>query len=141
MGNIVTGIDLARRVMARGIRPYIAADHHVIWGKDGKICRWGDLAEPERLYAFDFGSSGAIPKMLMLKILGLFTELPMDEVRRLGAANAKLMMPKSFLPTMPPPFVAKRRPKPPKPRPGQHLVIRACRMVCRSKLTEMRPMG
>ena len=145
-GNIVTGIDLTRRVDGQEVfgltSPLITTSSGAKMGKSANGAIWLNKSACLLLI---FGNSGAIPKMLMLRdFWGCSPNCQWMKCAGLAPCKApKLMMPKSFLPTMPPPFaMAKQRPKPPKPRPRQHLVIRACRMVCRRlKLIRMRPTG
>jgi tyrosyl-tRNA synthetase len=85
-GNIVTGIDLTRRVDGQEVfgltSPLITSSSGAKMGKsvDGAI--W---LSDERLSAFDFWQFWRNTEDADVeRFLGLFTELPMDEVRRLG---------------------------------------------------------
>ena len=85
-GNIVTGIDLTRRVDGQEVfgltSPLITTSSGAKMGKSANGAIW---LNEERLSPFDFwqfwrNTEDADVK----KFLSLFTELPLDEVRRLG---------------------------------------------------------
>jgi tyrosyl-tRNA synthetase len=86
-GNIVTGIDLTRRVdgqEAFGLTsPLITTSSGAKMGKSANGAIW---LNEERLSPFDFWQFWRNTEDADVeRFLGLFTELPMDEVRRLGA--------------------------------------------------------
>ncbi len=86
-GNIITGIDLARRVDKQEIfgltSPLITTSSGAKMGKSANGAIW---LNEERLSSFDFwqywrNSEDADVE----RFLKLFTELPLDEIQRLGA--------------------------------------------------------
>jgi len=86
-GNIVTGIDLTRRVDGQEVfgltSPLITTSSGAKMGKSANGAIW---LNQERLSAFDFWQFWRNTEDADVeRFLGLFTELPMDEVRRLGA--------------------------------------------------------
>ena len=86
-GNIVTGIDLTRRVdgqEAFGLTsPLITTSSGAKMGKSANGAIW---LNEERLSPFDFWQFWRNTEDEDVeRFLGLFTELPIDEVRRLGA--------------------------------------------------------
>ena len=86
-GNIVTGIDLTRRVDGQEVfgltSPLITTSSGAKMGKSANGAIW---LNQERLPAFDFWQFWRNTEDADVeRFLGLFTELPMDEVRRLGA--------------------------------------------------------
>jgi len=86
-GNIVTGIDLTRRVDGQEVfgltSPLITTSSGAKMGKTANGAIW---LNQERLSAFDFWQFWRNTEDADVeRFLGLFTELPMDEVRRLGA--------------------------------------------------------
>ena len=86
-GNIVTGIDLTRRVDGQEIfgltSPLITTSSGAKMGKSANGAIW---LNQESLSAFDFWQFWRNTEDADVeRFLGLFTELPMDEVRRLGA--------------------------------------------------------
>ena len=86
-GNIVTGIDLTRRVDGQEVfgltSPLITTSSGAKMGKSANGAIW---LNEERLSAFDFWQFWRNTEDADVeRFLGLFTELPMDEVRRLGA--------------------------------------------------------
>ena len=86
-GNIVTGIDLTRRVDGQEVfgltSPLITTSSGAKMGKSANGAIW---LNEERLSPFDFWQFWRnTDDADVERFLGLFTELPMDEVRRLGA--------------------------------------------------------
>ena len=86
-GNIVTGIDLTRRVDGQEVfgltSPLITTSSGAKMGKSANGAIW---LNEERLSPLDFWQFWRNTEDTDVKrFLGLFTELPMDEVRRLGA--------------------------------------------------------
>ena len=86
-GNIVTGIDLTRRVDGQEIfgltSPLITTASGAKMGKTADGAIW---LNEDRLSAFDFWQFWRNSEDAdVARFLALFTELPMDEVRRLGA--------------------------------------------------------
>ena len=86
-GNIVTGIDLTRRVDGQEVfgltSPLITTSSGAKMGKSDNGAIW---LNEERLSPFDFWQFWRNTEDADVeRFLGLFTELPMDEVRRLGA--------------------------------------------------------
>jgi len=85
-GNIVTGIDLTRRVDGQEVfgltSPLITTSSGAKMGKSANGAIW---LNEERLSPFDFWQFWRNTEDADVeRFLGLFTELPMDEVRRLG---------------------------------------------------------
>ena len=86
-GNIVTGIDLTRRVDSQEVfgltSPLITTASGGKMGKtaDGAIWLNADRLSPFQFWQFWRNTEDADVE----RFLSLFTELPMDEVRRLGA--------------------------------------------------------
>ena len=86
-GNIVTGIDLTRRVDAQEVfgltSPLITTASGAKMGKtaDGAIWLNADRLSPFQFWQFWRNAEDSDVE----RFLALFTELPMDEVRRLGA--------------------------------------------------------
>ena len=86
-GNIVTGIDLTRRVDSQEVfgltSPLITTASGAKMGKtaDGAIWLNADRLSPFQFWQFWRNTEDADVE----RFLALFTELPMDEVRRLGA--------------------------------------------------------
>ena len=86
-GNIVTGIDLTRRVDSQEVfgltSPLITTASGAKMGKtaDGAIWLNADRLSPFQFWQFWRNAEDADVE----RFLSLFTELPMDEVRRLGA--------------------------------------------------------
>jgi tyrosyl-tRNA synthetase len=85
-GNIVTGIDLARRVDGQEIfgltSPLITTSTGAKMGKSANGAVW---LNDEKLSSFDFWQFWRNTEDADVeRFLGLFTELPMKEVRRLG---------------------------------------------------------
>jgi tyrosyl-tRNA synthetase len=86
-GNIVTGIDLTRRVDSQEVfgltSPLITTASGAKMGKtaDGAIWLNADRLSPFQFWQFWRNTEDADVD----RFLSLFTELPMDEVRRLGA--------------------------------------------------------
>ena len=86
-GNIVTGIDLARRVDGQEIfgltSPLITTSSGAKMGKSASGAIW---LNDEKLSSFDFWQFWRNTEDSDVeRFLGLFTELPMPDVRRLGA--------------------------------------------------------
>ena len=86
-GNIVTGIDLTRRVDGQEIygltSPLITTSSGAKMGKSANGAIWLNDA---KLSSFDFWQFWRNTEDSdVARFLGLFTELPMDEVRKLGA--------------------------------------------------------
>ena len=86
-GNIVTGIDLTRRVDGQEVfgltSPLITTSSGAKMGKSANGAIW---LNEERLSPFDFWQFWRNTEDADVeRFLGLFTELPMDEARRLGA--------------------------------------------------------
>ena len=86
-GNIVTGIDLTRRVDGQEVfgltSPLITTSSGAKMGKSANGAIW---LNEERLSPFDFWQFWRNAEDADVeRFLGLFTELPMDEARRLGA--------------------------------------------------------
>ena len=86
-GNIVTGIDLTRRVDGQEVfgltSPLITTSSGAKMGKSANGAIW---LNEERLSPLDFWQFWRNTEDADVeRFLGLFTELPMDEVRRLGA--------------------------------------------------------
>jgi len=86
-GNIVTGIDLTRRVDAQEIygltSPLITTSSGA---KMGKSAEWAVWLNAEKLSAFHFWQFWRNTEDADVeRFLALFTELPIDEVKRLGA--------------------------------------------------------
>ena len=86
-GNIVTGIDLTRRVDGQEVfgltSPLITTASGAKMGKSINGAIW---LNDNRLSPFDFWQFWRNTEDADVeRFLGLFTELPMDEVRRLGA--------------------------------------------------------
>ncbi len=86
-GNIVTGIDLARRVDGQEIfgltSPLITTSSGAKMGKSASGAIW---LNDEKLSSFDFWQFWRNTEDSDVeRFLGLFTELPMADVRRLGA--------------------------------------------------------
>ena len=86
-GNIVTGIDLTRRVDGQEVfgltSPLITTSSGAKMGKSANGAIW---LNQERLSPLDFWQFWRNTEDADVeRFLGLFTELPMDEVRRLGA--------------------------------------------------------
>ena len=86
-GNIVTGIDLTRRVDGQEIygltSPLITTSSGAKMGKSANGAIW---LNDGKLSSFDFWQFWRNTEDSDVeRFLGLFTELPMDEVRRLGA--------------------------------------------------------
>lgn len=86
-GNIVTGIDLTRRVDAQEIygltSPLITTSSGAKMGKSAEGAVW---LNAEKLSAFHFWQFWRNTEDADVeRFLALFTELPIDEVRRLGA--------------------------------------------------------
>ena len=86
-GNIVTGIDLTRRVDGQEVfgltSPLITTSSGAKMGKSANGAIW---LNQERLSTFDFWQFWRNTEDADVeRFLRLFTELPMDEVRRLGA--------------------------------------------------------
>ena len=86
-GNIVTGIDLTRRVDGQEVfgltSPLITTASGAKMGKSANGAIW---LNEERLSPFDFWQFWRNTEDADVeRFLGLFTELPIDEVRRLGA--------------------------------------------------------
>ena len=86
-GNIVTGIDLARRVDGQEIygltSPLITTSSGAKMGKSANGAIWLNDA---KLSSFDFWQFWRNTEDSdVARFLGLFTELPMDEVCKLGA--------------------------------------------------------
>ena len=86
-GNIVTGIDLTRRVDGQEVfgltSPLITTSSGAKMGKSANGAIW---LNEERLSVFDFWQFWRNTEDADVeRFLGLFTELPMDEVRRLGS--------------------------------------------------------
>ena len=91
-GNIVNGIELGRRV--DGLSLYgltSAADDHLVGRQDGQVPRtapvWLDaeMVSPYEFWQYWRNAEDAD----VGRFLGLFTELPMDEVNRLGGARGR----------------------------------------------------
>ncbi len=85
-GNIVTGIDLTRRVDGQEVygltSPLITTSSGAKMGKSATGAIW---LNDERLSSFNFWQFWRnTDDADVERFLGLFTELPMDEVRRLG---------------------------------------------------------
>ncbi len=86
-GNIVTGIDLTRRVDAQEVfgltSPLITTSSGAKMGKtaDGAIWLNADRLSPFQFWQFWRNTEDSDVE----RFLALFTELPIDEVRRLGA--------------------------------------------------------
>ena len=85
-GNIVSGIDLARRVDGQEIfgltSPLITTSSGAKMGKSASGAVW---LNDEKLSSFDFWQFWRNTEDSDVeRFLGLFTELPMEEVRRLG---------------------------------------------------------
>lgn len=86
-GNIVTGIDLTRRIDAQEVfgltSPLITTASGAKMGKtaDGAIWLNADRLSPFQFWQFWRNAEDSDVE----RFLALFTELPMDEVRRLGA--------------------------------------------------------
>jgi tyrosyl-tRNA synthetase len=88
-GNIVTGIDLTRRVDAQEIygltSPLITTASGAKMGKTAAGAIW---LNEERLSSFDFWQFWRNTEDDDVeRFLGLFTELPMDDIRRLSALS------------------------------------------------------
>ncbi|MEL0133154.1 MAG: tyrosine--tRNA ligase, partial [Rhodobiaceae bacterium] len=86
-GNIITGIDLTRRVDAQEIygltSPLITTASGAKMGKSADGAIW---LNEDRLSTFDFWQFWRNTEDAdVARFLALFTELPMDEVARLGA--------------------------------------------------------
>ena len=86
-GNILSGIDLARRVDGQEIfgltSPLITTSSGAKMGKSASGAVW---LNDEKLSSFDFWQFWRNTEDSDVeRFLGLFTELPMKEVRRLGA--------------------------------------------------------
>jgi len=86
-GNIVTGIDLTRRVDGQEIygltSPLITTASGAKMGKTADGAIW---LNDDRLSAFDFWQFWRNSEDAdVARFLALFTELPMDEVKRLGS--------------------------------------------------------
>ncbi|MGB2288419.1 MAG: tyrosine--tRNA ligase [Candidatus Puniceispirillaceae bacterium] len=86
-GNIVTGIDLTRRVDGQEVfgltSPLITTSSGAKMGKSANGAIW---LNEERLSPFNFWQFWRNTEDADVeRFLGLFTELPMDEARRLGA--------------------------------------------------------
>jgi tyrosyl-tRNA synthetase len=86
-GNIVTGIDLTRRVDGQEIygltSPLITTSSGAKMGKSANGAIW---LNDEKLSSFDFWQFWRNTEDSdVARFLGLFTELPMDEVHKLGA--------------------------------------------------------
>ena len=86
-GNIVTGIDLTRRIDGQEVfgltSPLITTSSGAKMGKSANGAIW---LNEERLSPLDFWQFWRNTEDADVeRFLGLFTELPMDEVRRLGA--------------------------------------------------------
>ena len=86
-GNIVTGIDLTRRVDGQEVfgltSPLITTSSGAKMGKSANGAIW---LNEERLSPFNFWQFWRNTEDADVeRFLGLFTELPMDEVHRLGA--------------------------------------------------------
>ena len=86
-GNIVAGIDLTRRVDGQEVfgitSPLITTSSGAKMGKSSNGAIW---LNEERLSSLDFWQFWRNTEDADVeRFLGLFTELPMDEVRRLGA--------------------------------------------------------
>ena len=86
-GNIVTGIDLTRRVDSQEVfgltSPLITTASGAKMGKSANGAVW---LNEERLSPFDFWQFWRNTEDADVeRFLGLFTELPMNEVRRLGS--------------------------------------------------------
>ena len=86
-GNIVTGIDLTRRIDGQEVfgltSPLITTSSGAKMGKSANGAIW---LNEERLSPFNFWQFWRNTEDADVeRFLGLFTELPMDEVRRLGA--------------------------------------------------------
>ena len=86
-GNIITGIDLTRRVDAQEVfgltSPLITTSSGAKMGKSANGAIW---LNQERLSPFDFWQFWRNTEDTDVeRFLGLFSELHMDEVRRLGA--------------------------------------------------------
>ena len=86
-GNIVTGIDLTRRVDGQEVfgltSPLITTSSGAKMGKSASGAIW---LNEERLSPFNFWQFWRNTEDADVeRFLGLFTELPMDEVRQLGA--------------------------------------------------------
>ena len=86
-GNIVSGIDLTRRVDSQEVfgltSPLITTSSGAKMGKSANGAIW---LNEERLSPFDFWQFWRNTEDADVeRFLGLFTELPMEEVRRLGA--------------------------------------------------------
>jgi len=99
-GNIVTGIDLTRRVDGQEIfgltSPLITTSSGAKMGKSATGAIW---LNDEKLSSFDFWQFWRNTEDSDVeRFLGLFTELPMADVRRLGALrgaeinNAKVIL-------------------------------------------------
>ena len=90
-GNIVTGIDLTRRVDGQEVfgltSPLITTSSGAKMGKSAHGAIW---LNEERLSPFDFWQFWRNTEDDDVeRFLGFFTELPMDEVRRLGALQGE----------------------------------------------------
>ena len=90
-GNIVTGIDLTRRVDGQEVfgltSPLITTSSGAKMGKSANGAIW---LNEERLSPFDFWQFWRNTEDDDVeRFLGFFTELPMDEVRRLGALQGE----------------------------------------------------
>ena len=89
--NIVSGIDLARRVDGQEIfgltSPLITTSSGAKMGKSASGAIW---LNDEKLSSFDFWQFWRNTEDSDVeRFLGLFTELPMKEVRRLGALKRR----------------------------------------------------
>ncbi len=89
-GNIVAGVDLTRRMLARPVYgatfPLLTNAQGQKFGKSVAGAVWLDSA---RTSVFDFYQFWRnVDDVDVRKLLALFTTLPMDEVRRLGALEA-----------------------------------------------------
>ncbi|MBI5016985.1 MAG: tyrosine--tRNA ligase [Deltaproteobacteria bacterium] len=99
-GNILAGVDLVRRVEGQEVHgvtfPLIMTSSGAKMGKTAQGAVWLDAARTSPYDFYQFWINTEDPDVG--RFLGLFTFLPMDEVRRLGAlAGADLRQAKEAL--------------------------------------------
>jgi tyrosyl-tRNA synthetase len=89
-GNIVAGVDLARRLLGAetwGVTfPLLLKGDGQKFGKTAAGAVWLDAARTSPYHYFQFWRN--VDDADVARLLGFFTALPMDEVKRLGALPA-----------------------------------------------------
>lgn len=89
-GNIVAGVDLTRRMLGTDVYgitfPLLLKSDGEKFGKTASGAVWLDPARTTPFEYYQFWRN--VDDTDVQRLLGFFTDLPMDEVRRLGALSA-----------------------------------------------------